>query len=137
MTDYSIDIVFAYAQLGLTAGAASDQIEEVLANAIAYRFAMRDRVSLLKRLAEFFAARERLGAIEQPFEDIRKAYHRKAMGLHPDVNHNDPRAEEQLKLINADFALVESIYRDARDYFGLTEETRKEMEQEACDAVET
>jgi DnaJ-class molecular chaperone len=39
-------------------------------------------------------------------DDIRRAYRKLAKDLHPDQNKNDPKAEEQFKLVSAAFAVL-------------------------------
>jgi len=136
MSDYSIDVTYAYAQLGLAVGASPADIAGVLANARNYRFYTRARVAHVEKFCEFFSARARLGALTEQFAEIRKAYHQKAMALHPDRNANNRAAEDELKAINAAFALVEDIHREARDHFKLNEEQRRTIEQEAREATE-
>src|SRR5580658_5151583 len=101
MTAYSIDVTYAYAQLGLDAGASIEEIEAVRKNAIAYRFSTRARVKQIERLVEFFAARGKLGTPDNSFAEIRKAYHKQALAFHPDRHRGSKRAEEELKIINA------------------------------------
>ena len=131
MTGYSIDVTYAYAQLGLEAGTAQERIDSVLANAIAYRFSTRPRVKQIERLVHFFAARGKFGALRDSFGDIRKAYHRQAMVHHPDRNPGDTHAEERLKILNAAFALIDEIHREAAAYFRQSESARRESEEEA------
>jgi DnaJ domain len=135
MPAYSIDVVFACLQLGLDPGVSQEDIDKVLADVIAYRFSTRERIDRVQRLVEFFAARGSLGAPEDSFDEIRKAYHRQAMQLHPDRNRGNPRAEERLKSINAAFAAVDNVYREARDYFLLSEQARRDIEKEAREAA--
>ncbi len=39
-------------------------------------------------------------------EEIKKAYRRLAMSLHPDRNQNDPRCEERLKEVNEAYGVI-------------------------------
>src|ERR1700743_3167979 len=136
MTANSPDVTYAYAQLGLDFGASLEAIEEVLAHARAYQYSTRARIAEFERFVEFFSARDRLGDIHTPFTFIRRAYHKKAMMLLPDRNSGNKAAEEQLKMINAAFAIVDAIHREARDYYRQSEETRAEIEKEARAATE-
>lgn len=131
MSIHSIDVTYAYAQLGLAPGALPEEIEEVLAHARAYQYATRARIKEVERFVEFFTARDQLGDITTPFAFIRRAYHKKAMMLHPDRNSGNKAAEEQLKLINAAFAIIDIIHREARDYYRQNENVRQEIEDEA------
>ncbi len=136
MTDYSIDVIYAYAQLGIDAGSSMQEIETVLTHASAYRFSTRERVDLIERLLEFFNSRNSFGSLEDSFEEVRKAYHRKAMAFHPDRHRGNKHAEEELKVINAAYAAVDEIHREARDYFRQSETSRSEAEQEARQTVD-
>ena len=121
----------AYVQLGLKSGAPFDQIEGVLVNARAYTFSTKARIDKVQRLVSFFTARAKLGSMEARIADIRKAYHRMAMNLHPDRNTGDRQSEDALKAINEAYALIEEIHREARDYFRYNEQYRRETEDEA------
>jgi hypothetical protein len=134
--NYSIDVVFAYGQLGIDAGGHIQRIHEVLANATAYEFTTRARIAHVRRFVDFFVARERLGTIEYPFDKIRKSYYKQAMALHPDRNKDDKIAEEKLKIIIAAFEVVEQIHREAKDYFKRSEEMRLEIERQARETTE-
>lgn len=52
-------------------------------------------------------------------EDVKKAYRRLARQLHPDVNKDDPKAEEKFKEVNEAYeVLSDSQKRSAYDQFG-------------------
>ena len=52
-------------------------------------------------------------------EEIKRAYRKKAMDLHPDRNPNDPEAERRFKEVNAAYAVLkETQSRAAYDRFG-------------------
>jgi len=131
MPNYPIDVHYACAQLGLDAGASLEDIHKVLAHAAAYRFSTKSRLTQVQRLVDFFEAREQFGTADHAFADIRKAYHKKAMHLHPDHTKADPMAEEQLKALNAGFELIEAVYLEAKDYFQKDEDVRRENEDNA------
>src|SRR4051812_39640945 len=101
MAEYSLDVAYAYAQLGVEAGAIFERIEAMRVHARAYRFSTRVRIKQIERFIEFFRARSRLGNAEDSFAEIRKSYHKQALAFHPDRNRGNWRAEEQLKIINA------------------------------------
>ena len=126
-----IDIRYAYAQLGLVVGAPPEQIWQAVANARAHRFATRKRIAEVERFAAFLAERGRLGTPQDSFEVIRRAYHQKAMVLHPDHTQGSPNAEEELKAVNAAYEIIEAINKEAKDYFKRSEETRRAIEAEA------
>lgn len=134
MPSFSPDILYAYARLGLEAGAAPENIQAVLLNAGRYHFSTRARVRQVQHFVEFFAARAEFGGPGQPFSAIRKIYHEKALALHPDRHAGDKAAEEQLKTINVAFHLVEGVYREAQDYFKQDEAVRHEIEEQARQA---
>ncbi len=125
------DITYAYLQLGIKAGATLAEIQAVLARAEAYRFSTKARVDHVRRFVEFFAAREKLGGINIPFADIRKAYRRKAMELHPDRNAGDKQSEDVLKDINNNYGLVEKIHQQAKIFYKKSAEEQTEMAQQA------
>ena len=131
MTSYSIDVLYAYIQLGLDAGASPEDIQDVLGNASAYRHCTKERLKAVQHFVSFFTARGLLGEAEMSFADIRKSYHKKAMKFHPDRNRGNRASEEELKAINAAFELVENIHREAKDYFKQSEQIQREIEQEA------
>lgn len=131
MDDAPQDVRYAYAQLGLAQGATSAQIETLVRNAKSYRYRTKARIAQVERFARYFVARAEFGALDQPFADIRRAYHRMALALHPDHNRGNPAAEEQLKAINAQFERVEKINREARAYYKLPEAERQEQEAQA------
>jgi len=131
MDDYSADVTYAYAQLGLAQGASLEEIKEVLENTASYRFSTKSRIEDVRRLVDFFKVRSTFGSFEQSFAEIRKAYHSKAMELHPDRNKGNLKTEDQLKAINASFALIEEIQRQAKEYYAQSEEVRREIEDEA------
>jgi hypothetical protein len=136
MHPYSIDILYAYAQLGLNASAPPEQIEETVANAGIYQFSTRERIRHVERFAAFFVERDRLGSLQDSFDAIRKAYHREAMALHPDRNQGDAKAEEELKAINAAYEIIEDVYKEARDHFKRSAEMRRDIETEARETTE-
>jgi len=136
MQDYSIDVVYAWAQLGVDTGAQLPEIADTLEHARAYKYSTRQRIQEVERFVEFFTARDQLGDTETSFVFIRRAYHKKAMMLHPDRNLNNKAAEEQLKLINNAFALIDAIHREARDYYRQSEEARRAIEKEARETRE-
>ena len=136
MTSYSIDILYAYIHLGLDAPASSEDIQGVLANATAYRHCTKERLKSVQYFVSFFTARAKLGDPEMSFADIRKSYHKKAMRFHPDRNRGNQASEEELKIINSAFEVVEAVYREAKDYFKQSEQTQREIEQEARKARE-
>jgi|GEM_PF-2488197 hypothetical protein len=136
MTEYSIDVAYAYIQLGLEPGASFEQTGAVLANARAYRFSTQERVKHVERFVKFFTERAKLGTPEQSFADIRKTYHRQAMAFHPDRHRGSKRAEEQLKIVNAAYAIVEDIHREAKDYFRQSEDARREIERDTRQTTE-
>lgn len=133
MTVYPIDVAYAYSQLGIDPGSSLERIGEVLANAAG----PKARIQHVRRFAEFFFARALLGSFETSFADIRKAYHRKAMDLHPDRNRGDKETEEQLKAINAAYARVEEINREAKAYYKQPEPVCHDIEQQARQATES
>ncbi len=53
------------------------------------------------------------------------------MMLHPDRNSGNKVAEEQLKLINAAFAVIDAIHREAQEYYRQSESARTDIETEA------
>jgi hypothetical protein len=136
MVEYSIDVRYAYAQLGLDDGSSLDAIQAVLACAIAYRYFTKARIDLVQEYTGFFIARSKLGSINTPFSDIKKAYHKKAMALHPDRNRGDKETEDQLKDINGSYALVEAMNRTAKAYYKQSEDIRRELERKAREATE-
>lgn len=136
MTTRSPDITYAYAQLGLDFGAPMVDIEAVLAHARAYQYSTRHRIKEVERFVEFFSARDKLGDIHTPFTFIRRAYHKKAMMLHPDRNSSNKAAEEQLKLINAAFAIADAMHREAKEYYRQSDAARTEIEIEARETTE-
>jgi hypothetical protein len=125
------DTCYAYAQLGLDHGAPMSEILEVQANAKAYRFVTRARLESIAQMIAFFNARAVLGGLDTPFAAIKKAYHQKAMSLHPDRNKGDYATQERLKEITIAYALVDKIHRIAIDYYKQNEELRRETENEA------
>jgi hypothetical protein len=133
MTKYSIDILYAYAQLGLEPGASQARIAEVLTHAAAYTYWTQTRIKHLKRFVNFFSARQKLGKVSDHFTKIKSAYHQRAMELHPDRNQG--KGEEAFKDLNAAFELVRDIYREAETYFQQSEEIRRDIEQEAREAT--
>src|SRR5580658_7858935 len=116
MNVYSLEVAYAYIQLGLDAGASLEKIQETLANARAYRFSTRERIKQLEHIAQFFIARSQFGALEESFLEIRRSYHRQVLELHPDRNSVDRDAEERLKIINASHALVSELHREAQAF---------------------
>lgn len=136
MNPLPLDIRYAYMQLGLPQSSSAEQIQETIVNARAYRFSTRERLTHAQRFAGFFAARSRLGELSENFDAIRKAYHREVMALHPDRNHNDPTAIEQLKVINAAYELIEAVHKEAKTYFKYSYEERSRIENEARAATE-
>src|ERR1700679_119745 len=125
MTHYSVDVLYAYAQIGIAPGAALGKVREVLADAAAYRFATRARTEHVRRFAEFFMARETFGTVELSFTEIRKAYLKQAKAHHPDSNEGDREAEDVLKAVNTAFEIVEKIHREAKEYFRKDEKERQ------------
>ncbi|MDR3425137.1 MAG: DnaJ domain-containing protein [Alphaproteobacteria bacterium] len=136
MAQYSIDLAYAYAQLGLAEGASLDEIREVLALAVAYRFSTAERVEHIRQLVEFFLARAQLGGLDASFAEIKKAYRQKAMALHPDRNWGDAASGEQLKGINAAYALVDAVHRQAKAYYRQNEDARRDSELQARKATQ-
>ena len=67
--------------------------------------------------AQFLLARDRFASRMASFAQVKKAYRQKAMDLHPDRRGNDRKAEEELKTVNADFALIETMMEEAEAYF--------------------
>lgn len=52
-------------------------------------------------------------------EEIKKAYHKLAKKLHPDLNKNDKQSEEQLKKVNEAYEVLKDLAKRAEyDYFG-------------------
>ncbi|HUY67791.1 MAG TPA: DnaJ domain-containing protein [Alphaproteobacteria bacterium] len=135
MAVYSIDVLYAYAQLGLAPGALFARVRHVHANAAAYRFVLPERLAHIARLVAFFEARERFASLDVPFAEIRQAYHKRAMELHPDRHPGDRASEEALKDINAAYAAVAVIHAKAGDYFRLGAEERANIEAEARRAI--
>jgi len=136
MSSHSPDVTYAYAHLGLAFGASLEEIGAVLVHARAYKYSTRQRVQQVERLVEFLAARDQFGNAETPFELIRRVYLKRVMTLHPDRNRDNKEAEEQLKLINIAFALIDAVRREARDYYRQSETARREIEDEARAATE-
>ena len=136
MTTHSPDVAYAYAQLGLAFGASSGEIEAVLAHAKAYQYSTASRIHGVERFVDFFRARDQLGDINTPFAFIRRAYHKKALMLHPDRNQGNRAAEEQLKIINAAFAIIDAIHREARDYYRQNEIVREAIEEETRETTD-
>lgn len=135
MADYAIDISYAYAQLGLSPGASSEQVQEVLANAAAYRFLSKARKEQVRRLESFLIERSHFGSPHDSFEKIRKTYHKRAMAYHPDSNKGNRDAEERLKAMNAAYEIIESVHQEAREYFTKSLQERNAAEQDARQAV--
>jgi hypothetical protein len=134
MTNYSLEINFACAQFGLEPGATLLELQEVATNAATYKYATDDRAERLEYLIGFFLARAKFGPIHEPFERIKKSYHRQVMGLHPDLNQKDEVADEKLKAANNAFEIVDHVYREAKEYYTASEDVRLEFEQEAREA---
>jgi len=135
MQEYPIDVSYAWAQLGLVPGASLEDIQEIYVSASAYQFSTPARIKRVRHFVQFFVERSKFGPAEMAFAEIRKAYHKQAMHLHPDRNKGDTANEEQLKAINAAFAIVETVNRAAKDYFKKSEELRREIEREAVQAA--
>ncbi len=131
MSDVSIDISYAYIQLGLDVGADMERVHAVEANAAAYRFATRERIQETRLLAGFFTARQKFGDPEVDFAAIRRVYHKQALALHPDRNPGDKAAEEKLKSLNVAFGIVDEVYRQARAFYRLSETEQVEAAREA------
>jgi curved DNA-binding protein CbpA len=127
----SIDLRYAYAQLGIPDGSSLEEIQEVLTNATDYRFHTRERVESVRLLAEFFIAREKLGGVTLSFEELKKKYRQQAMALHPDRNLGNKVSEDQLKEINTAYARVEVVHKQARDYYRQSESFRRDVERHA------
>jgi hypothetical protein len=106
---YSIDLLYAWTQLGLEEGASLEEIEAALENT-----ARLSTNGTTQHYVDFFHAREKLGGLTADFSIIRKTYHRTAFALHPDRNKGNAAAEEQLKEINAAYGLIDDIYRKAK-----------------------
>ena len=52
-------------------------------------------------------------------EDIKKAFHKKAMDYHPDRNKDNPKAEEKFKEVNEAYAVLsDNKKRSQYDQFG-------------------
>jgi hypothetical protein len=109
MTDYSIDLLYAWQQLGCEPGASLAEVGAILQK--------RTRPPQAKNYVEFFMARALFGDITDNFADIRKAYRRKAFALHPDRNAKNPVAEDQLKTLNAAFGLVDKMHKQAKEFY--------------------
>jgi curved DNA-binding protein CbpA len=136
MTHYAIEILYAYAQLGLAPGASREKINQALTDAGVYRFATRARTEQAWRFTEFFVARDIFGTLDDSFSEIRKAWHKKAKALHPDKNKSNKADENRLKAINASYEIVDKIHREAKEYFRKDEKTRRDIEDEARRAAE-
>ncbi len=64
-----------------------------------------------------------------PGEEIRSNFRRLARRFHPDVNHDDPVAEEQFKVVNEAYTVLsDPVKRDKYDRLGVDWE-KKEREQ--------
>ena len=136
MTLYSTDVLYAYVQLGLDPGQPLPAIEAVLANAIAYRFSTKARLKHVHRFVRFFSERDKFGATNLSFADVKKTYHKMAMELHPDRNIGNKATEDQLKDINSAYGLIDEIYSEARDYYQKAEMDRSWLEEEARTTTE-
>lgn len=63
-------------------------------------------------------------------QDIKRAYHVLAKKLHPDVNKNDKKSEEQLKKVNEAYAVLKDLAKRAEyDYFGKQAEEAQKQSQ--------
>lgn len=61
-------------------------------------------------------------------DDIKSAYRRLARRFHPDLNPNDPSAEEQFKEVGAAYSVLSDPQRRARfDQYGTTEEIQSDQ----------
>lgn len=136
MTDYSPDVLYAYSQLGIHPGADMAEVEMVLADARAYPFTTPQRLAQVMRHVAFFVERSLLGQVDVGFEQIRKNYYALAMRLHPDRGTGDREQEEQLKRINAAYAMVDAMHREAREYYQRDSAVRQEIERDARQAAE-
>lgn len=130
-TGSSIDVAYAYVQLGLEPGDLPDKAREILANALSYRFSTKARIDHIEKFVEFLAERSRFGKPSDSYDRVRKAYHKQAMAFHPDSNRGNRDAEEKLKIINAAYEIVEAVYKEAREYFKRGLQERQAIENEA------
>jgi hypothetical protein len=135
MPEPSIDISYAYAQLGLAQGESLEEIRAVLTYAAAARFSTKARLAHVRKFVEFFEARANLACFDAPFAEIKKAYHRQAMELHPDRNKGGN--EEQLKQTNEAYARIDAVQRQAKAYYKQAADVRREVEQEARRSTES
>ncbi len=94
------------------------------------------RIDTTERFVEFFTARTVFGTPESSYAEIRSAYFEQVKGLHPDTHREDKAAEEQLKVINAAYEVIDKIHKEARDYYDQDTETRHEEEQKARQITE-
>lgn len=121
MLSYSIDLLYAWEQLGLDPGASLAEIDAVLKS--------RMRPPQAKSIVEFFHARLKLGALTDDFSALRTIYRRKAFMLHPDRNIKNLAAEEELKELNSAFDLVTKMHRQAKEFYK-KENTKQKNDKE-------
>jgi hypothetical protein len=132
-TRHAIDVLYAWARLGLAPGADEAQIRQAATYARNYRFVTKQRLEQISRFTQFFMERSRFGTVEDSLKAVRKAYYKRAMELHPDRNPHDKKAEERLKEVNAAYELVEEIHKEAREHFDKSANERHAVERDASE----
>ena len=61
-------------------------------------------------------------------DEIKRAYHKLAKKLHPDIHRNDKKSEEKLKKVNETYNVLKDISKRAEyDYFGKQAQETKQQ----------